>query len=239
MRLSSKDLGTNLHIDDLPAEMQACIGGGPDCDPQAPEWVKIDPGVFTRSKYALFPNDVTLSTSASDDIRVGGSVCLPPTNGDGDRNGDVNNTCFDGTAPNRITMSNLRMQNARLELATGETETRNDDGDGPWDDGLLKLYLDTDAKGIRMDDLTIRNDTAEKITRLRAGNPGLRSWADQNGDHFFGVFDLDVPPEQEEHPRIGQLECGDLDVKVDLPVLGLTDVLPGLGEFFLGDICHD
>ena len=34
-----------------------------------------------------------------------------------------------------------------------------------------------------------------------------------------------------------QMECDDLEVKVDLPLLGLTDVLPFPGEVVLGDIC--
>ena len=36
-----------------------------------------------------------------------------------------------------------------------------------------------------------------------------------------------------------QMECDDLDIKVDLPVLGLTDVLPFPGELVLGDVCID
>jgi hypothetical protein len=39
--------------------------------------------------------------------------------------------------------------------------------------------------------------------------------------------------------RENKMECDDLDVKVDLPILGLTDGLPFPGEVVLGDICID
>ena len=39
--------------------------------------------------------------------------------------------------------------------------------------------------------------------------------------------------------RDNQMECEDLEVQVQLPVLGLTDVLPFPGEVVLGDVCID
>jgi hypothetical protein len=38
-------------------------------------------------------------------------------------------------------------------------------------------------------------------------------------------------------PHALRLTVRSRHIEVDLPLLGATDVLPGLGELFLGDIC--
>ncbi len=131
---------------------------------------------------------------------------------------------------NRVEISDLRIRTTKLELASGYS----DDAGDPYEDDLLKLFLKSDSDGIRVGNLRLRNDTSDSTTRVTAGDPPLRH---RNGPFFFGLFDLTTPPDPEDEPRVGQLECGDLDVFVDLPLLGATDVLPGLGEVFLGDIC--
>jgi hypothetical protein len=239
LKVAAKDVGADLSIPDLPANVDVCVGGGlAACSPKSKQIVLVDPGVTSSSTFVVFPNSFTAVTAANGTIRMSGKVCLPPTDSDGealDPPGTVYGTCVAGTATNRIEINNLRLRDQRLELAAGDSATKDEDGN-PIEDDLLKLYLEGDDGGIKVDELRVRNDTSDSTTTLRAGHTGgppLRN----SGDFFFGVFDLTFPPAQEDEPRLNQIECGDLDVEVDLPVLGATDVLPGLGEAFLGDIC--
>jgi len=241
LKVSSKDVGADLSIPNLPSSVDVCFGGGlVGCNPKAKQIVRVDPGVFSDSRDVVFPNSFTAVTEANGTITIGGRVCLPPTDDDGEAlnpPGTVYGTCLDGSAPNRIEIANLRLRNQRLEFAAGDSASEDEDGD-PIENDLLKLYLEGDSDGIKVDELRVRNDTSDSTTTLRAGHTGglpLRN----SGSFFFGVFDLSFPPSQEDEPRINQIECGDLDVEVDLPILGATDVLPGLGELFLGDICID
>lgn len=241
VKLSAKDVGADLTITDLPSFVDVCFGGGLlGCSPKSKQVVLVDPGIFSSSQHVLFPNSFTAATKANGTITMGGKVCLPPTDGDGealDPPGTVYGACLAGTAPNRIEIDNLRLREQRLEFAAGDSASKDEDGD-PIEDDLLKLYLEGDGGGIKVDELRVRNDTSDSTTTIRAGHTGglpLRN----SGDFFFGLFDLSVPPSQEDEPRVNQIECSDLAVEVDLPLLGATDVLPGLGEFFLGDICID
>lgn len=126
-----------------------------------------------------------------------------------------------------------------LELASGDTT--NEDGDGdPAEDSLLKLWLEGDTGGIRVDNLLVRNDTSDSSTVVKAGHTGgppLRN----SGSRFFLLADMNggflgAPTTL---LRTNQMECDDLDLKVQLPVLGLTDVLPFPGEVVLGNVCID
>jgi hypothetical protein len=233
LKVAAKDVGADLSIPDLPASVNVCVGGGPiGCQPKAPS-------VFTAGDETwIFPNAFTAVTSASDTIRMSGKVCLPPTDEDGealDPPGTVFGACLDGTSPNRIEVDNLRLKDQRLELASGDTTSTDEDG-APLEDDLLKLWLDGDSGGIRVDSLVVRNDTSDSSTIVRAGHSGglpLRN----SGDHFFLLADMSGIPNTAL--RDNQMECDDLDVEVDLPVLGLTDVLPSPGEVFLGDVCID
>jgi hypothetical protein len=169
---------------------------------------------------------------------MGGKVCLPPTDGDGEAlspPGTVYGACLDGTSPNRIEIDNLRLKQQRLEFASGDTTNEDEDGD-PLEDDLLKLWLEGDSDGIKVNNLHVRNDTSDSSTIVRAGHTGgppLRN----SGDHFFLLADMSGIPNSEI--RENKMECDDLEVKVDLPILGLTDVLPFPGEVVLGDICID
>lgn len=239
LKVSAKDVGADLSIPDLPSSVDVCVGSGlVGCSPQSKQVVLVDPGVFSDSRHVVFPNSFTAVTAANGTIRMSGKVCLPPTDDDGealDPPGTVYGTCIAGTAPNRIEIDDLRLRNQRLEFAAGDSASKDEDGD-PIEDDLLKLYLAGDSDGIRVGQLRVRNDTSDSTTTIRAGHTGgppLRN----SGDFFFGLFDLTVPPSQEDEPRVNQIECSDLDVEVDLPLLGATDVLPGLGELFLGDLC--
>jgi hypothetical protein len=233
LKVASKDVGANLSIPDLPATVNVCVGGGVlACQPKAPSF-------FTSGGDPLiFPNAFTAVTSASDTIRMSGKVCLPPTDEDGetlDPPGVVFGACLDGTSPNRIEIDNLRLKDQRLEFASGNTTNEDEDGE-PAEEDLLKLWLEGDSGGIRVDNLVVRNDTSDSSTILRAGHSGglpLRN----SGDHFFLLADMSGIPGSAL--RDNQMECDDLDVKVDLPVAGLTDVLPSPGELFLGDVCID
>lgn len=244
VKLSAKDVGTDLTLSDLPSQMETCVGGGLiACSPQAPQVVLVDPGIFSDDTYVVFQNDFTAFTTANGTIHMSGKVCLPPTDDDGDPlspPGTVYGTCIAGTAPNRIEIDNLRLKNARLEMATGDSDSKDEDGD-PIEDDLMKLYVDTDFEGIKIDKLHVRNDTSDSTTDITAGDPPLRNRNSPSGSFapFSWLFDLSVPPSTEDQPHTGQLQCGGLDVFVDLPILGATDVIPGLGEFFLGDICFE
>ena len=239
LKVSAKDVGADLTIPDLPSSVDVCFGGGlVGCNPQSKQVVLVDPGILDDARLVVFPNSFTAVTEANGTIAMSGRVCLPPTDDDGealDPPGTVYGTCIAGTAPNRIEIDNLRLKDQRLEFAAGDSASKDGDGD-PIEDDLLKLYLAGDSDGIKVDRLKVRNDTSDSTTTIRAGHTGglpLRN----SGDFFFGLFDLSLPPSQEDEPRVNQIECSDLAVEVDLPVLGATDVLPGLGEFFLGDIC--
>jgi hypothetical protein len=237
LKLSAKEVGADLTLSDLPSFVDVCVGGGlTGCSPKAPS-------VFQAGDERwVFPNSFTTVTDANGTIRMGGRVCLPPTDGDGealDPPGTVYGACLDGTSPNRIEISNLRLRQQRLEFASGDTT--NEDGDGdPLEDKLLKLWLEGDAGGIRVDNLFVRNDASDSSTIVKAGHTGgppLRN----SGSHFFLLADLNggflgVP---RTLLRDNQMECEDLEVQVQLPVLGLTDVLPFPGEVVLGDVCID
>lgn len=233
LKLSAKDVGADLTLTDLPSFVDVCVGGGLiGCQPKAPSFFQAGDDLW------IFPNAFTAVTDANGTIRMGGKVCLPPTDGDGealDPPGTVYNACLDGTSPNRIEISDLRLRKQRLEFGSGDTT--NEDGDGdPLEDDLLKLWLEGDSQGIRVDNLLVRNDTSDSSTIVRAGHNGglpLRN----SGDHFFLLADMSGIPNTEI--RHNQMECDDLDVKVDLPILGLTDVLPFPGEVVLGDVCID
>jgi len=233
VKLSAKDVGADLTLTDLPSFVDVCIGGGlVGCSPKAPSF-------FSRGGDTLiFPNAFTAVTNANGTIRMGGKVCLPPTDGDGEAlspPGTVYGACLNGTSPNRIEIDNLRLKQQRLEFGSGDTTNEDEDGD-PLEDDLLKLWLEGDSQGIRVNNLHVRNDTSDSSTIVRAGHNGglpLRN----SSDHFFLLADMSGIPNTEI--RHNQMECDDLDVKVDLPVLGLTDVLPFPGEVVLGDICID
>ena len=233
VKLSAKDVGADLTITDLPSFVDICVGGGLlGCSPKAPSFFQAGDDLW------IFPNAFTAVTDANGTITMGGKVCLPPTDDDGEAlnpPGTVYGACLDGTSPNRIEIDNLRLKQQRLEFGSGDTTNEDEDGD-PLEDGLLKLWLEGDSDGIKVDNLLVRNDTSDSSTIVRAGHNGglpLRN----SGDHFFLLADMDFPPNTEI--RENQMECDDLDVKVDLPLLGLTDVLPFPGELVLGDICID
>ena len=233
LKLSAKDVGADLTLTDLPSFVDVCVGGGlTGCSPKAPSFFQ------SGSDLWVFPNSFTAVTNANGTIRMGGKVCLPPTDGDGEAlnpPGTVYGACLNGTSPNRIEITNLRLKQQRLEFASGDTTNEDEDGD-PLEDDLLKLWLEGDSGGIKVDNLFVRNDTSDSSTILKAGHTGgppLRN----SGDHFFLLADMSGIPNTEI--RHNQMECEDLEVKVDLPILGLTDVLPFPGEVVLGDICID
>lgn len=233
LKLSAKDVGADLTLTDLPSFVNVCVGGGlTGCSPKAPSFFQSGDDLW------IFPNSFTAVTDANGTIRMGGKVCLPPTDGDGEAlspPGTVYGACLDGTSPNRIEIDNLRLRKQRLEFASGDTTNEDEDGD-PFEDDLLKLWLEGDSGGIKVDNLLVRNDTSDSSTIVRAGHNGglpLRN----SGDHFFLLADMSGIPNTEI--RDNQMECDDLDVKVDLPLLGLTDVLPFPGEVVLGDVCID
>jgi hypothetical protein len=238
VKLSAKDVGADLTISDMPSFVDVCVGGGlTGCSPKAPSHFQ------SGDELWIFPNSFTAVTNANGTIRMGGKVCLPPTDSDGEAlnpPGTVYGACLDGTSPNRIVIDNLRLKQQRLEFGTGDTTTKDEDGD-PLEDSLMKLWLEGDSQGIRVDDLHVRNDTTDSSTIVKAGhNNGLP--LRNSGDHFFLLADMNggflgkVP---KTLLRDNQMECSDLDVKVQLPVLGLTDVLPSPGELVLGDVCID
>jgi len=233
LKVSAKEVGADLTLTDLPSSANACVGGGLiACSPSAPSFFQAGDELW------VFPNMLTAATTASGTLRMSGTVCLPPTDEDGgalDPPGTVYGTCLGGAAPNRIELDNLRLQNARLEIAAGNT-TNEDEGGEPAEDDLLKLWVATDSGGIKVDDLLVRNDTSDTSAILKAGHTGglpLRN----SGDHFLWLADLSGIPNTEI--RTNQIECGDLELKADLPVLGLTDVLPFPGEVVFGDVCID
>jgi hypothetical protein len=234
LKLSANEVGADLTLTDLPSFVDVCVGGGLiACQPKAPQ-------AFQRgeNEVLLLPNSFTAATNANGTIRMSGKVCLPPTDADGealDPPGTVYGACLDGTSPNRIEMTNLRLSQQRLEFAAGDTTNEDEDGD-PVENDLLKLWLEGSSAGIKVDQLFVRNDTSDTSTIVRAGHTGgppLRN----SGDHFFLLADMSGIPST--LLRDNQMECADLEVKVDLPLLGLTDVLPFPGELFLGDICID
>ena len=234
VKLSAKDVGADLTITDLPSFVDICVGGGlVGCSPKAPSFFQAGDDLW------IFPNAFTAVTNANGTITMGGKVCLPPTDDDGEAlspPGTVYGACLNGTSPNRIEIDNLRLKQQRLEFASGDTTNEDEDGD-PLEDGLLKLYLEGDNDGIRVDNMLVRNDTSDSSTIVRAGRSANSLPLRNSNDHFFLLADMDFPPNAEI--RENQLECDDLDVKVDLPILGLTDVLPFPGDPVLGDICID
>ncbi len=224
--VSIKDLGITL-----PQTANVCVGSKFDCSPTSPyAWSRGDETLVT-------PNQFIIRSDASDLVTItGGKVCLGATNDDGDDVGFPGNTvygqCADGSSTNHIDLSNLRFKNMQMEFFSGDTTNKDEDGD-PIEDGLLKLYFKSDDNGLRADSVHVRNDVSDSTTDVVAGNNG-RPAMKNTGDYFLGLYDLDFPPNNEfVHNR---LTCGGLDISVDLPILGHTDVIPTLAELFI-DIC--
>lgn len=231
MNLSSKSVGAVLSMPDLPSDVNVCVGGGlTGCSPQAPSFFQAGSDLW------VFPNAFTAETDANGTLTLDGKVCLPPTDDDGEEltpPGTVYGTCIAGTSPNRIEIDNLRVQDQRLEFASGDTTNEDEDGD-PIEDDLLKLWFKSDGVGLKVDHLHVRNDTSDSTTNVIAGTEG-RPAMTHTGDHFFGLYDLSGVPSTEIVEN--RLRCDGLDIEVDLPVLGSTDVIPGLAELFI-DICE-
>jgi hypothetical protein len=231
VNLSSKSVGLKNLAITLPATADVCVGGNLDCGPVSPfAWQSGDDVWIT-------PNQFIATSTASGPITVDGKVCLPPTDDDGDTlpfpSNGVYGTCQNDTETNRITIDNLRIHNMRLEFMSGDTQNKDEDGD-PVEDDLLKLYFQSDADGLKTDEVHVRNDTSDSTTNIIAGTEG-RPAMTHTGDHFLGLYDLSGIPSTEFVTN--RLRCDGLDVEVDLPVLGLTDVIPGLAELFI-DICE-
>lgn len=235
--VSTKDLGADLDATDLPTSAQLCAGGDQQCVSDVPRRFRVN------DKWVTVPTNAAIHSSANGLISVSGWICLPPSNDEGDRQGDVYGSCLDRSASNRIEMTHVELQNTALGVFSGETLERNGDGDGPEENDLLKVYLLTDQQGVRIRRLDISNTLTDKQTTLIAGwreKDGVwrregKPLASEGGQAFRWLADLTGIPNTES--RIGRMVCDDLTVGVDLPILGKTDVIPNPGEAVLGDIC--
>ena len=117
---------------------------------------------------------------------------------------------------NRIEIDNLRLRDQRLELAAGDSATKGEDG-APIEDELLKLYLEGDDGGIKVDELRVRNDTSHSATTIRAGHAGGRRHATR-ATSSSACSISPFRPAQEDGPAPQPWSMrGDLDVEVDLP----------------------
>ncbi|EHN10606.1 hypothetical protein PAI11_25660 [Patulibacter medicamentivorans] len=241
LKVAGKDVGTNLDIPDLPSNASICVGGDQQCSTDVRRGFKVN------GKQVTVPTDASIQTAANGTLHIGGWICLPPTNKDGDRNGDVYGSCLDHSARNRVELDQVELMDTTFAVYSGDTVERNDDGDGPEEDELLKVHLRTDAFGVLARSIVIRNTTAGKLNIIRAGwgkngdgvyvrrGPSLRTKSP--GAVFRWLADLSGIPNTEF--REGQLSCeqGDVVATVQLPVLGTTDVLPA-AEAVLGDVCY-
>ncbi len=101
VKLSSKDVGADLTLSDLPSFVDVCVGGGlTGCSPKAPSFFQAGSDLW------IFPNAFTAVTNANGTITMGGKVCLPPTDDDGEAlspPGTVYAACLAGasTEPDR------------------------------------------------------------------------------------------------------------------------------------------
>ncbi len=234
--VSTKDVGTDLHVRDLPTVAQFCVGGDQQCATGIGRRFKVN------DKMVTVPTSASIFTEANGLLNVDGWVCLPPANKEGDRQGDVYGSCIDRSATNRVEINELQLQDATIGIYSGETLERNEEGDGPEEDELLKLYVHTNDVGIRVKDLFLRNTLADSRTKIQAGwiekdgqrIPGGKPLRSGAGGAFELLADLSGIPNAEH--RRGQIECETMVVSVWI-VLGHFDVLPFPGEAVLGDIC--
>jgi hypothetical protein len=257
--LSSKDIGADLQIDDLPADVNhLCVGHNSDCDPQSPQEVVIrmvsngiddDDNDETPPVHEIddvpYPidNDVIVESDAGGPLVVAdGRVCLPPSDNplpgpipgqDAGRTGDVYDSCVDGSAHNYVELHDVSLQTARLEF--NKTHAVISEPDYPtYDEDLIKIWLATDDYGIRAGHAVVRNEDTDSEVVIETGDGSLRN----TGDHFYALKTLAItnkkPPDEQDNQLAG---CDDLTLKVD--VLGISfDVLPQPGELILGDICQ-
>lgn len=236
--VSTKDIGTDLNLRDLPTVASFCLGGDQQCVSDVRRTFRVN------DKNVTVPTQAAIHSSANGLVQVNGWVCLPPTDKESDRVGDVYGTCADRTATNRLELDELWLQNTALGFFSGETVERNEDGDGPEEDELLKFYLLSDSTGVRVRNMFVRNTVADNRIKIGAG------WKDVDGERrpvgevlrssggqaFELLADLSGIPNAES--RRGQIQCDDVNVNVWI-LVGSFDVIPHLAETVLGDVCED
>ncbi len=124
-QVMTDDLGVTAGFN-LPTHAELCFGSGTDCGARASQTVLVRPVPGPIMK-ASFPTEFILVSKASEPIVGNVTLLLPPTNDKGERNGDVT-----GSTSNTVRISNMSIQNARLEFAYGATETKWGDPTFRW-----------------------------------------------------------------------------------------------------------
>ena len=244
VKLSSKDVGADLQVPNLPDHLEMCVGSGiAACGPRSPLVVRVDPGVGSSITDVLLPNTLALVSEASDLVRLNGKVCLRRTNILGEayegESGDVYGQCLPGgTSPNQVTIDNLRLKTVRMEFAAGDTLSVDDDDD-PIEDDLLKLYIDSDATGISVDKLRVDNKDTEDLVEVvvHDSNPLRNATV---GSPFFRLWDLTIPPsEEDDTPFTGRLNCLGTVIYMNLPFFEFEGIPLPLLEVPAGEFCAD
>jgi hypothetical protein len=237
-----------LDAPNIPGRSHVCFGSGlAGCGAKAPQVFNTeDDDINGGTDVAIFPNDVAIVTDSSGTLELSGKVCTPPTNDKGTPLPDAvaNYNCA-GETNFFLTFSRLRVKDMRLEFASGNAVNEDDDGGGPGEDGLLKLYVDTDETGIKVDDLRSVNTASNDVIHLQKGaDPPFRNTV--AGDPFSLVIDLDTNFTPFDAPDVElwngrQIDCRNitlspkiLGTELDvIPVIKVYQEVPGTD-----DICR-
>ena len=257
LELSSKDIGADLRIRDLPANINhLCVGHNThplirsrrkvvvipilsnpiDENPDSDE----DPPVFEMDEVPYpIDNDVIVESDADGPLVVAdGRVCLPPGRPPPWPNPaqawahPFHHRGRAAPCPNYVDLHEVSLQTARLEF--NKTHAVIQQPDYPiYDEDLIKIWLATDDYGIRAGRAVVRNEDTSSEVVIETGSGSLRN----TGDHFYALKTLAItnkkPPDDQENQLAG---CDDLTLEVEIAGINI-DVLPQPGELVLGDIC--
>lgn len=219
-----------LDAPNIPAHSHVCFSTNL-CGAEAPLVFNTeDDDINGGTDVAIFPDDLSVVTDSSGTLELSGKVCSPPTNDKGTPLPDaVANYDCAGETNHFLTFSRLRVKDMRLEFASGNAINEDDDGGGPGEDGLLKLYVDTDDTGIKVDDLRSVNTASNDVIHLQKGaDPPFRNTV--TGDPFSLVIDLDTNFTPFDAPDVElwngrQIDCR--NITLSPKILGTElDVIP-------------
>lgn len=213
----------DVHLRRLPSELRFCYSGVRlGCDEQSPPTFLVDPGLFRPRERITLKHDLNayLQTNATEPIGVDVQTCYPRDEKPGESTFRNAVGCLRESFPyHTMTIKDLRASNFRLEYASGDSDQRDSDGD-PVEDGLLLLYLDTDANGVRLRSFSTHNNTykanGDIVTKdldiFKNESSPLRA------NDYWILMDVDPPPvgtEAETTDPQAYLVCDGLDIYKD------------------------
>ncbi len=217
-------IGARLHFADLPEQLQFCFSPGRGCNPflAAKHYGLTIPTVMTMHAY-----------TTGGDLDLSGRMCLPANELPLPPGVPDPNPPFDGSCPsdwaNSVKFDHVRFSKLELELQSGDSVEKDEDGD-PLEDDLTAVWLNSSeihtGHGL-LDDagvLFTTNVTGEPTTINDEYVFNSRGATGFVADHFdFWMDSTGIP----SFNWSGSLNCGDddkLDPNIGFDVLDLPGV---------------